>query len=173
MKKRLPKKNILIAMAILMVTLILFNLFAPGVIINRFFIGKISLTIILILNATMASIVFRYYLRPYFEAANLAEDIAEGKTPGSLKRESEISRHLKKIHENLLDVTAFIETVGKSENQVNLKSLKPDEGLGKSLIEMQSKLNELSKEERTRNWKNHGVAEIGDMLRKRKFRTNS
>jgi PAS domain S-box-containing protein len=136
------------------------------VIINRFFIGKISLIIILILNATMASIVFRYYLRPYFEAANLAEDIAEGKTPGSLKRESEISRHLKKIHENLLDVTAFIETVGKSENQVNLKSLKPDEGLGKSLIEMQSKLNELSKEEKTRNWKNHGVAEIGDMLRK-------
>jgi PAS domain S-box-containing protein len=127
---------------------------------------KVTIAFSIVAILVIARIIYKDFVKPLSEGIEIAKQMAEGNSVSEEQFKGVLGEYLLKIQQNMEEVSTFVETVGQKNTTASINSLDHTRGLGKSLIGMQHKLQELSEVEEKRNWRNSGLTEIGDILRK-------
>ncbi|NJM94589.1 MAG: PAS domain S-box protein [Cytophagales bacterium] len=113
----------------------------------------------------------RDFIRPIHLLAEEANQIAKGRLDVhfDLNQNTDlqlISNSLKNITGNLVKATDFAVSVGEGRFDNAFAQASEEDALGKALVEMRNRLQQVAREEGIRNWTINGVAKFSEILRK-------
>jgi GAF domain-containing protein len=138
--------------------------------INLFF--EISLLIAtLIVIGLLAYIVEQKVFGTFNDMRLISEQLLAGEVLSSEDIEKAIPEQkptlqtLQRLSLEIQEALQFIRKIGEKDFSMQLEYLNPQEGLGKSLIEMREQLQQISEEETNRNWTVTGITKFSDLLR--------
>jgi two-component system, chemotaxis family, sensor kinase CheA len=121
----------------------------------------------LILGFYMSNIITKpiIAIKDSINALGLGKLVEIDKSP----RNDEIGEMINSVNNlvtNLRQTTEFANSIGKGNFDVEHTPLSKHDELGAALIDMKLNLTKFTGEERDRNWTNHGLNEISEILRK-------
>lgn len=138
--------------------------------INLFF--EISLLIAtLIVIGLLAYIVEQQVFGSFNDMRLISEQLLAGEVLSNEDIEKAIPEQkptlqtLQRLSLEIQEALQFIRKIGEKDFSMQLEYLNPQEGLGKSLIEMREQLQQISEEETNRNWTVTGITKFSDLLR--------
>lgn len=100
---------------------------------------------------------------------NTSKTMRAGNIPEKLKENNNetnlIIREINELISNLMNIRILADKVGNGEFDTEIVVFNNEGELGNALANMRKSLAKVSLEDKHRNWVNHGVAQMGDVLR--------
>lgn len=108
--------------------------------------------------------------KPAKKISHLARELANGNIKNVSRSTGagdllEIEDSLIKLSDHIQNATQFATHIGEGKLNTNHGSINENDSLGKALLEMQNKLQEVADEEGKRNWAVNGIAQFSELLR--------
>ena len=149
-----------------------------GLVTDSIYIELLFIFIVLIIILLMSFYFVRSLLNPLSKMNFYVAQLVEGNLPAHIQTffEDEISaiaKHLIFLTDSLRTKTNFSKNIGKGNIDIDFTPLSENDELGIALVEMRNNLRKVNEESKQRqeeeaklNWKTHGIAKFGDILRR-------
>jgi PAS domain S-box-containing protein len=115
------------------------------------------------------SMILRRLRRAVWSLSQVLHDIAKGELPDvEVKSEREFQPIIHASHElkaYIDHANQFARHIGEGDFAFDFSPKSKKDALGNSLIEMRNRLQEVTREDKIRNWMNEGQAKFGEILR--------
>jgi PAS domain S-box-containing protein len=128
---------------------------------------------LLILTLATIFILFHFFsndwLKPLGSLVAVARSLSnsEPNTNTHAGELEELSQQLVTLSKQMADATAFAHEIGEGKYQIQLQTLRSNDGLGKALSDMRYQLQKVAEEESKRNWTVNGIAKFSEVMREK------
>ena len=126
--------------------------------------------LVLLLGVAGVSMLLTTLWRMHRQSSQLVtslQRLARGEVDCSLSDAEETPgvQSINLLHHKLQETADFVETLKETETTHELKFVRPDERLGKSLLAVKSTFREYRENDEKRHWSSQGLAHFADILR--------